>query len=887
MISFDPKVYEEAVVKPLRRWSGRTLPDDVVSRYTIDLSMTDAQVTQRLTQVRSHWNKAANSTGKGESVKNVYRAFLRADEELRRTDGAAMGGVNWWRDRAKARAAAREGEVAELAQTLRSSFGDLGLVAAGQLEATRLAVAATLSPDEVEQALRSASVKLGIPVELPRSSGLQDTQYRALKSALTNAGVASVVELLHGRVTSFRILESFRGETGKSGSAGGLTADAVAEATDRENKRSGNAAAREAIGILSTAVRAGADLHQLTLFHLLTAVRDNHDQGVPPAAMLRQLREAGLADDEAGLAVFSVRNETVRQRTQGLGAVKELLAEGRLVAARQMLATIAGAEDASAAKELVERQGQQVRKLRDEAHQALLTNAEGDALHLLRQAAELAVDDDDLAAEVRRIPPQPVLGLTATTEGIGVRVVWRPAPSHDAETSYRLVRRNGRVPVDPDDGAVVVAGDHATVAVDTAVPAGQLVGYAVFAAMAGDSWSRPASVTTEVLPPVHNVQLSADGGAVFGRWQVHAEAVAVQVHRDGVAVPVNGKSAFHDKTAAAGEHHAYSIVAHYRRPDGSMAAAAPMVARTTNRGQLAPVPMLRMTARIGKGAPHVAATWRQPTDAEVTVRRAASPFPWAFGAVVPLGDLAGHGEEVTGATEDQGEWRTLVASAPPGLHHYAPFTMGDSTAVCGQEVAYGVALPVTGLVSQRLGAEVVLSWQWPGEVGTAEVAWSGEAGSGRRRLTRQEYQASGGCRLRCGPGAMSVRVRTVVAAPAGTCTSPDAEITVSGGRPIVSYTVRLNRRPMVGGGTVRVRLTSDWQLSGCTVVVVAAHGPVMPRSPAEGQQVLRTARDIDPHMPVELVAELPRLRKPYWIRCFVEGSTALLVDPPTTQLKVS
>lgn len=899
MTPFDPKAYEEAVVKPLRRWSGGKLPEDVVPRYAIDLSMSDEQVVQRLAQVRSHWNKSATSTGKGESVKNVYKAFLRADEKLRQTDGDAMRRIQWWRDRDKARSGARQGEIAELVQTLRASFGDLGLVAAGQLEATRVAVAPTLSPEEVAQALRTAGVRLGTPVELPRSSGLQDTQYRALRSALVNASVASVVELLHGPVDSFHILESFRSTPRL---ASGLTEAAVTRARDRENRRSGNAAAREAIGILATAARDGVDLRQLTLYHLLDRVRDNHDQGVPPAAMLRHLQEAKLDPAEARLAVFSVRNELVRQRVGGLGVIKALIEEGRLVAARQALVTVAGAEDAAAAKELVERQTEEVRRLRAAAYEKLRTDSEQDALHLLRQAAALAVDDEDLAAEVRRIPLPPVLGLTAATEGVGVRVTWRAAPTHDGNTRYRLVRQRGRAPVDPDDGAVLVAGGSATVAVDTAVPAGQLIGYAVFAApegamegvregvREGTAWSRPATTTVEVLPPVHDVQLGEADGVVEGHWQVNAEASAVEVRRGDVLVLSSSRTAFRDPGAAAGDNHIYTIVAHYRRPDGTMAASAPVVARTTSRRRLMPVPMLRLTARSGQGAPTVAITWRQPADAgsaEITVRRAESPFPWEFGAVVPLDGLSSHGVEVAGRIEDKGEWRTLVATAPTGLHYYAVFTIGEAGAVRGEEAAFGVALPVIGLAYQRLGDEVVLSWQWPEAVGTAEVVWDGPAGSGRRRLTRQQYQSGGGCRIECGPGELSVRVRTVVHAKGGTCTSPDAKLTVTARRPTVSYAVQLARRPVIGGGTVRVRLTADQPLTECTVLVVAAHGPVMPRSAADGQLVLRSAQSIDPRAPVELVADLPRLRRPYWVRCFLENSAAKLVDPPVTQLKVS
>jgi hypothetical protein len=886
MTPFDSKAYEDAVVKPLRRWSGRDLPDDMLARYAIDLKMTDTQVAARLAQVRSHWNKSAQSAGKGASVKSVYRAFLRADAELRSAHGEALDRVEWWRQYDQVRAGVRQDQITELVGTLGSSFGDLGLVTAGHLEATRVTIAAALAPDDVEQALVMAGVKRATPVELPRSSGLPDTQYRALRTSLIDASVSSVVELLHGQVTVFGILESFRCDPPVPA---GLTSEAVTAATARENRRAGNAPAREALGILTSAVRSGADLRLLTLFHLLDPVRDSHQQGVPPAAMLRLLEQAKLDPDEARLAVFSVRSEAAEHQPRGLARIEELLGEGRLVAARQALATIAAVEEASAARILVEKRNAEVSRLLDAARQALLAGSEQDTERLLRQAAVLAVDDDDLAAELGRIPPPPVLELTATAEGAGVRVAWRAAPSHDERIHYRLVRRIGRDPADPDDGTVIADRGSATIAVDASPPAGQPIGYAVFAAAQGGRWSRPATVITEVLPPVRNVHLSEEGGAdgVAGRWQVNPEAIAVEVRRGGVVVPTNGRTSFQDRTAPAGEEHAYTLTVRYRRPDGTEATSAPVLARTASSRRLVPVPALRLTPRSGEGGPRIEISWCQPPYGEVTVRRATRPSPWPLGEAVPLGELAGYGEEVVGRFDDQGEWRTLIAMAPTGLYHYVPFTIGEAGAVCGQEASLGVALPVTGLAYQRLGDDLVLSWIWPESAGTAEVDWAGTTGSGRQRLTRQQYQSGGGCHVHCGPGEVLVRVRTVVHAEGGVFNSPDAEITVSGRRPTVSYAVQMTRRPFVGGGTVRVRLTADEPLPECTVLLIARHGPVMPRGPNDGQVVLRSPQRFQPSVSAELVAQLPRLRKPYWVRCFLEGSTALLVDPPVTQLKVS
>lgn len=899
MAPFDPKAYEAAVVKPLRRWTGRELPDDLVSRYAIDLAMSDAAVTQRLAEIRSHWNKGAQSTGKSATTQNLYKAFLRADDELKRKHGSELNKIGWWRQRQEARAGASQSEIDELAQTLRQSFGELNLIAAGQLEATKRATFAALTPDEVDQALKKAGVSVSTPTELPKSSGLQHTVYRALATQLVNAQVASIGELLHGEITGFEILESFRCVPPQPD---GLTARAVESATARENKRSGNQAAREALGILSTAVKAGVDLRELTLFHLLENVRAHHGQGVPPAALLKQLLQVRLDPAQARQVVFSVLNETAASPSSGLATIKELLEEGRLLAAQHALTTITSAEDAAAAKAQVQRHAEQVRQFRDAAHEAVRAGNEADALHQLRQAAALATDDEEIAAELRRIPPPPVLGLSAQPEGVGVRVSWRAAASHGEDTRYRVVRREGRHPVDPDDGTVI-GEDDKTVLVDRTAPAGLLVGYAVFAATEAGAqkgaWSRPIVVTIQFLPPVHNERLTLEQGVVDGQWQVHPGVLAVEVRRGGsessggdagTTVPTTSKTSFRDRNVPEDSDHVYTITARYRCGDGSTALARAVVARATSQAQVLPVSALSVLP--GERSSQVVIKWRQSADAEVTVRRANKPCVWEFGTVVSSADLAGYGQEVTGQVTDEGEWRTLTADAPTGRFWYVPFTLGPAGAVCGQEAVMGIALPITDLRHQRLGPEVVLSWTWPEQMGAAEVRWRTPTDSGRHRLTKQQYQDAGGCRIRSGTAQLQVQVRGVAVSEGGECLASAVELTVPELPPAVSYTVDMSRRPLVGGGTVRVRLTADQPVARAVVLVIVAPGPVMPRRPADGQVLLRSSQDLVAGHEVELTAALPRLRKPYWVRCFLEANgeghaPVQLIDPPTRQLKVS
>ncbi|WP_018680667.1 hypothetical protein [Actinokineospora enzanensis] len=888
MPRLDPRAYEEAVVKPLRRWSGRDLPDDLLGRYAVTAEMSDAQLADRLAEVRAVWNKGATSTGKAQSLRVIYKAFVAADAELRAREGARLETAAWWREFAARRAGSRQGEIDDLTRTLRSTFGTLGLVTAGQLEATLRAIATALAPAEVDRALAAAGVRREEPVELPASSGLQDTVYRTLRTRLAEARVGGVVELVHGVTSGFRLLREFRAP----GADGGLTAAAVTSAVDRANRQSGNQPHREALGILSSAARAGADLRELALFHLLDPIRQNHAQGVPEGALLRQLRASGLVEEEARLVVFSVRNEATRVGRGGLVEITELLADGRLVAARQLLAGLSSTEDSAAAGELVRQHEERVAAALHAAREAVRSGSESAARQRFRQAAALAVDDEDIAAELRRVPPAPVLEVNAAPEGLGVRVSWRAPAEHPEDAVYRVVRKLGRPPDDPADGtAVYETTAHGTTAhedtggavvVDRDAPAGGEVGYAVFARVDGGAWSRPASRVLVPCPPVVDVRVTHEDGEVSAHWSAHPDAIEVGVTRRApgrrVRVAVAGRTAFREQVGP--DEQEYSIVARYRRTDGALVESPVVSVRSAQRPRAAPVTDLEVAA---VGESRVSIGWSGPAAADVTVRRASVPVPWHPGEVVSAAEAAGHGDEVRGDLVDDGKRRTLRADVPTGLFHYTAFTRGPDGLLCGREVVFGTASPVTGLAERRLGDEHVLTWVWPDGAGSAEVSWPGST----TRVTRQRYRAEGGFRGRFGPGQVVVRVVGLVAGSGGECRSAPTEITIGDRVPAVSYRVRMTRKPIVGGGQVRVEFVAAEPVE-CTVVLVVAAGRVLPLRAEQGSELARwTVRSV-PGAPVEHVAELPRLRKPYWVRCFLtEGGTVRLVDPPTTQLKVS
>ncbi|MFB9928076.1 hypothetical protein ACFORO_36225 [Amycolatopsis halotolerans] len=874
---FDAKAYEDSVVKPLKGRLRQGLPDDLLERYAIDLAMSDQEVAQRLREVRSKWNKGLGGVG---FARQVYQELRKADDQLQREHGTGLTRIEWWRTYAASRARRRTGRVEDFAEDLRSNFGELGLIEQKQLDAMASAAAASLSPGEVGEALTKAHIRRCVPPELPVTSGLVDATYRSLRDHLLNAEKHGVVDLVSGEPAPFRLLDPK--------AAPDLSVSAVTRAAERENKRAGNEGARQALAILSSAAKNGVDLRQLALFHVLDDLRRQHGLRVPPRTLLKPLLQAKLEADEAKLLVFGVLNESAHTPAGSLASVRALLAQGRLNTAQRTLAAIPGADDAAAAAELVDRQLVKVRDLVAASRLASRERDEAGAADRLREALALSSDDDQLHAELRQIPPVPVLEVSAQEEGITVRVSWRPAPSHDEATRYHVVRKEGRIPSDAADGIVIATSTASTVCVDSEAPASTPLGYAVFAAVESGAWSRPTGVTAEAVPGVAEVRLDFTDGVVEGQWTVHPDAVDVAVRRDdGTEIRTIDRTRFRDQPAGDDSEQTYTFVARYRRADGSAASSKPVRARVGATRRPLPVRALKLNAIEDDRGPRIELCWKVQPDAEIVVRRAVSPCPWDFGEVVPASELDGYGEQVLGSMAEAGGWHTLTASAPPGKFHYVPFTLGPDGAIRGHSETLGTASPVTGLRCQRFGDDVLLAWEWPGQAGVAEVCWQTEQESGQRDLTRQQYHADGGCRIRCGQGRVLVGVRAKVLAEGGECVSREVGLTIPGNPLTVSYSVAFSRRPMLGGGTVRIRLTADQEVPRCAVVVVALQGPVMPRRPADGLELLRGERNLRPGDPVELTAELPRLRKPYWVRCFVETDGVRLVDPSTKQMKVS
>ncbi|WP_224401685.1 hypothetical protein [Pseudonocardia sp. ICBG1034] len=883
MTAFDPRAYEDAVLKPLRR-SMPHLPDDLPGRYAVESGMDDAAVKARVDSVVRLWNKHALKTG---SPIGMVAQLLLREHEKHVSAGDALTTAAFWRSHAAQREARLGGAVAEVAEQLDDMYAPLGVLTAGQLRAVAAGHTA-LTEADVERARDTAGLRVVEPVELP-TSGVMRGRPETLANALARAGVGSVAQLLVPDLTSFEIVAGLT-VAGRPLAGGAVTGRAL-ELEKRPDSPEVRAQ-KEAVGLLATETKAGSDLTRIALVLLLAPVRTKRAEGAPPRVLFAMLTAARLGKDDAALLAVSVFAESGSPVRDPAGVVHELLAEGRLVAAEQAAAALAG-DDGEQARAAARRQRSSVEDLRERARQALRSGREDEAGSLLGQALGLAVDLPGLAEEAGAVPAAPVLAVSAAAAGTGVRISWRPAPGHRPDTEFAAVRGTGRAPADPGDG-VALPGTGAGPVTDTAPPVGRPLHYAVFARTPGGRWSRPCTAEAWVVPPVGDLRVEGGNGVVTGRWTLHPDAIGVDVRRTEVSasggrgdpVPVERDRGFRDTGAVDGVRYRYSVVACYRATDGTVLRSEPVATNGATRLAAKPVPTMQANSVTGDGLA-LRLSWQTRPGSDVVVRRADVPCPWEYGATVPLDRLSGWGRELGGDLTERGRSTVLTAPVPPGRSYCVAFTVGTGEAVRGAEQVVDLTDPVRRVQAQRFGDDVQVTWLWPDAVAEAEVLWPG----GRRRITVTQYRNEGGCLLRGVPDVRRVEVGALVLGGIGDETrAPAVSVEVDDRPPRLGYRLHRSGNRMFGGLRCTVTFDADVPVPGVEVVLVGASGRVMPRDADAGVEILRRQVAVTPGVPLTLpeVTLPPVLRKPFWLRCFlVDPGTALLVDPPVSQMKVS
>ena len=788
----------------------------------------------------------------------------------------------WWQARQSDAQQAAEGSIAVMADDLRRRFSSLGVVTSGMLG--QFAGKLGLTAAQANQAAARAGLSVMDGVSLPENDPIGN--FDALVKAMAECAAPSVPELVHPRSGIFRLVERYECVADPRKRLDAVAVEAQRTAAEKLGISATDNARRTALGILSSALRAGVDLRDVALYQMVAIAQGSTGVSIDLAA--KELRDSGLeAHDAAVVAVL-----TAERGGQGGAAnrVPDLLAAGRLREARAAAMSLPADAGARAeADQQIEAAQRQLDQLIAAARAAVAGNEEARAEGLLKDAARISVED--AATELAVVPLPPPADLRAALEDGAVRLFWRAAAGHDPDTVYVVRRAPQPRPISAPSEGEPVFRDRGDTCTDPRAPVARPLSYAVFALGDGRPSSRPAVVPVTALPPVSGLAADVGPATVALRWSAHPDA-AVRVIRSGPGdAPVRlTSSGCQVSGLAEGQPQHFEVTAVYRGLDGGELRSVPEYLTVTPRPQARPVSTLRANPVSADSAIRVLVTWVPVDNSEVKIVRAERELTHPFGAVVSLEEMQAAGPELTGTVTARVKDAGFETELPPGVHRLVPFSMGGTGIVVGKVTTVAVTDPVRHLTVTPFADYATVSWEWPASAQVAEVSWSVDGEDDVRHVDRGQYRSAGGFRMPLGKGPCKVEVRAVITVAGKSFTSPPVSAEIS---QVADTQIRYqvsNSGPSVGplgGRKKRVVFTADQPCSGVRVVMIARQGPAMPLALSDGVPILEFVLSGSGVL-ADLRATVPgSIRKPFWVRCFVTAGQARLIDPPISSLKES
>src|ERR1022692_3310192 len=875
---FDEARYVREFIKKLR--GAHTLPDDLLARYAITLPASDAEISAQIKAVRAYWNSNFQGSAFAAQAAKMCRA---EDERLRAEHGANMEKHQWWEKRQSERRSAAQASITVLADELRQRYGQLGVVTSSTVDG--IADKLELTHEDAVRAVEQAGLTLVEGVAMPESEPI--TNFTALLTSMSECAVSSVPELVHPGAGRFSLIDRYACSSDPARRLDVAAVDAQIAQADKRGFSATENARRAALKVLRRALKDGFDLRDVALYHLVTIAQEFVPASMSLAAT--ELQKVGLERKDAAMIAVVLADQNSASGAVGLNKVRSLIGSGRLNEAGQAAQSLpAESSNRSEAMKEVAAARERLAALLGEAKRVLAVPDEVAAAALLREAALISIDDAEEA--LAAVPLPPPANLRGVCDRSSVKLFWQPAPGHDDATTYVVTRTAHRPPAAASDGTVVHRGPAHNCA-DEHAPVARVVQYGVFAVANRRPSSRPAAIPVTLLPPVSQLEADVGPSEVAVHWSAHPDTQSVRVTRSaqGMApalVPVSGNSC-HLTGLDEGQTQNFEVTAIYQGTDGAELCSAVEQIRATPRSEAQPIPKLRVLPTGVAGAVRGRASWTPIDNSDVRILRSVSPPSWQFGTWVSQEQMTQFGQEVTGRRIPERAEVVIEAEIPAGIHHLVPFSIGGTGIVMGRPTAVGVTDPVQHLIVTPFASHATVSWEWPATAQLADVSWELDGGSGSVLISQAQYRSQGGARVPLGRGPCTVEVRAVIMADSVTFTSPPVRAVVDQVMDVaISYTV--SNASTFGGRSKRVCFRSEEGCENVHVRMVATAGRVMPASADAGDVLLDTALALRPGIPVYHQVTIPRtVRRPYWVRCFVVGGRARLVDPPISDLKES
>ncbi|MFF4739896.1 hypothetical protein ACFY2W_29030 [Streptomyces sp. NPDC001262] len=876
-MAFDESRYRREVLD-----AGLPVTEDLRTRYQLPRNLDGTAVAEAVAAVRACWRRSRARLKYRAVIEQLEAGYLSHRPLL---DAAAAGDPGPLRAALEAHGRRAESGRARLRAVLGEAAGGLGMLAESTV--AEIAAAHRVREDQVWELLPALGLRIAEPDPLPRS--VPHPAYARCAGHLEVLGLRHLGDFLATGTPG-----------GRSGEplhvfgvlpAGPSTVEAAAQRWGRLPHGAAHTAAQAVVaavrGVLTGQGPEG--LARILLHELATPLRTRYAARATPATLLAHaVEELSVAEDDARRLVFAVLHETAGDPVSD--RLRRLVADGRLAEAAAVADRLPPgslAEDVHALVDHVRGKLAEARSLVDRARG--LPPAEADRAWDLLEQAEAAVRDLPGADAVRRgLAVAPVSGLTATHDGPGVTVRWRPSQATAGEPEYVLLRTERRPPRDAADGTLLpLASPRVTSCTDGTPPACVPLYYAVAVRRAAEPGSAPSPlmVSGPVVhwPEVTDVRLRPQDRRITADWTCPDRARSVEVVRtapDGEEVSVAARrDGFTDGGLANGTTYGYRIRVVYRTDDGPAVRTAGI--RRTATPLAPPEPVTGLDIRLVDGG--FSAHFDPLPGGEVRLYGFDDVPPWPAGTRLRAAELPGPGRPIT-ARHTLGGLQFVPPDRPTMV---LAVTIAGEDAVVGAHAATAPALGNPTLIRHG-GTGVAVVFDWPPDgAHEVEVTWriTGEPGSRRRAVTRSAYRHEGGLRLPVPDGAgVEVEVRPIAllggqpvhGRPSTTGLPPRAE---------ADY--RLEQHGLPGRRTVTAVFTARAAVRAERLLLVRSHGPVWPLEPDDGD-VLAEAVDVTlgPGKDVKLSARLAR-GPSGWLRCFAVGEALVLRDPPQHTLKAT
>ncbi len=525
-----------------------------------------------------------------------------------------------------------------------------------------------------------------------------------------------------------------------------------------------------------------------------------------------------------------------------------------------------------------------------------------EAIRVYQEVLNTAVDFEDAQKRLKKYPPEPVSGVTATAYEGGIVIKWNESPSA-GNLEYVVVRCENRPPVAASDGEQIAKTPSNSFCDEKVRPA-SFVYYGVCAVRGGAYSSCVVSEGVLSIKEVEDFCLEAGDAIVHGRWKFDIAAGKVRVlcgnesslrKGTGREVPLTSLHTFTDNGLNNGETYTYRVFVEYQNPNGKLfsttgkfASAAPAV----------PPPAIeRFDMSSENGVLNF--RWTTPSFGRVSMYRLSQKPEWECGAFISPANLAKIGNPI----QSKGESAAVDAPPASGEVYYTPFTVAGDVVVVGQTKQFIAAEEISGLKVQDLGSYLLLRWKWSGSFKAVTVAWRHDhypvdvhdQQASKQTLTKYEYDATGGFRIsspKKEPYKFTVFTLTERDGrqihSVGLNKDCSAEIRT---RPTVKINYSVKTKGLLRKSFI-VSLISEEPITALPeLLVIAKPGETQPLDLDDGRVVARINNAaLNPPLTFDYKFEISELKRPFFLRLFfaVPGAydTYKLFDPPPKQLKM-